>query len=81
MSDGELAGIAMPEPWRWWYRWAGKRREILPLLEPQELEVDDGLLRFNLENDEDIYQWGTLPDDDDPPAIRGMPRTSGYPST
>ena len=39
------------------------------LLEPQELEVDDGLLRFNLENDEDIYQWGTLPDDDDPPVF------------
>jgi hypothetical protein len=69
LNDGELAAIAMPQPLRWWYSWAGKRREILLLLEPQELEVDDGLLRFNLEDDEDVYQWGTLPDGDDPPVF------------
>jgi hypothetical protein len=42
---------------------------MLLLMEPQELEVDDGLLRFNLEDQEDPYQWGTLPDGDDPPVF------------
>jgi hypothetical protein len=69
IDDRKLAGIAMPHPLRWWYRWAGKRREILPpLLKPRQLEIADGLLRFTLDFDEDVYQWGTLPDGDDPPV-------------
>jgi hypothetical protein len=69
MAEGELTAIAMPELLRWWYRWVGKRREIMLLLEPQELEVGDGLLHFNLEDVEDAYQWGTLPEGDDPPVF------------
>ena len=29
MSDAELAGVPLPMPLRWWYRWAGKRTEIM----------------------------------------------------
>jgi hypothetical protein len=72
IADGEVVGIAMPQPLRWWYRWAGKRDEILSgqniLREPRELEVEDGLLCFYLEN-QGVYEWGTLPDGDDPPVF------------
>lgn len=70
IADGGLAGIAMPEPLRSWYRWAGKRRDIMLLLmKPKKLEIEDGLLRFNLDDQEDAYQWGTFPEGDDPPVF------------
>jgi hypothetical protein len=72
MDEDQLAGIPMPQPLRWWYRWAGKRHEILSgqniLLEPRELKVDDGRLRFYVEN-QYVYQWGTLLEGDDPPVF------------
>lgn len=91
IDDGELAGIAMPQVLHWWYRWAGKRDEILSgqniLREPREIEVRDGLLEFYVEN-QYVYQWGTLPDGDDPPSLvgltipsRGKPRTLRCPNT
>jgi hypothetical protein len=79
MSDAELAGVQMPMPLRWWYRWAGKRSEVLSgqnfLFEPRDeqhkkrqLAVEDGRLNFYIEN-QGAYHWSTLPDGDDPPVF------------
>jgi hypothetical protein len=72
MDDGQLAGIPMPQPLRWWYRWAGKRHEILSgqniLREPQDIDIRDGLLRFYVEN-QFVYQWATPLNGDDPPVF------------
>jgi hypothetical protein len=79
MSESELAGIPMPLPLRWWYRWAGKRAEVMTgqniLFKPRddkhkywELEIEDGRLLFYVEN-QGVYHWSTLPDGDDPPVF------------
>jgi len=57
---------------RWWYRWAGKRDEILSgqnfLREPREIDIRDGFLRFYDEN-QGVYEWATLLHGEDPPVV------------
>jgi hypothetical protein len=75
MSDAELAGSCVPAALRWWYRWAGRRSEIMSgqnfLLAPRgehgQPFVCDDRLQFYVEN-QYVYQWATLPDGDDPPV-------------
>jgi len=79
MSDAEIGGVTLPLPLRWWYRWAGKRREVMSgqnfLFVPRDyhhkyriLAVMGGRLHFYVEN-QGVYQWATLPDGDDPPVF------------
>jgi hypothetical protein len=79
MSDAEIGGMALPLPLRWWYRWAGKRNDVLSgqnvLFVPRDyrnkyrvLAVRDGRLRFYVEN-QGVYEWATLPNGDDPPVF------------
>jgi hypothetical protein len=75
-SDAELAGIPLPIPLRWWYRWAGKRDEIMsgqniiykPVHKYWQLTVEGNLLRFYYENQR-VYHWSTLTHGDDPPVF------------
>jgi hypothetical protein len=79
MSDAEIGGVQLPLPLRWWYRWAGKREEVMSrqnfLFVPRDwrfrhrvLHVRKGRLYFYVEN-QGVYQWSTLPDGDDPPIF------------
>lgn len=79
MSDEEIGGVALPLPLRWWFRWAGKRTDVMSgqnfLFVPRDyryrsriLAVIDGRLHFHVEN-QGVYQWATLPDGDDPPVF------------
>jgi hypothetical protein len=76
MSDAELAGVPLPLPLRWWYRWAGKRTEIMsgqnflyrPVDKYWQLEVEGGHLIFHAEN-QGVFFWSTLPNGDDPPVF------------
>jgi hypothetical protein len=76
VSDAELAGSCLPATLRWWYRWAGRRSEIMSgqnfLLAPRgehgQPFMVDGRLFFYVEN-QAVYQWSTLPDGDDPPVF------------
>jgi hypothetical protein len=81
MNDAELAGLPpLPVPLRWWYGWAGRRTEVMSgqnfLFEPRRdgelknrrLTVEDGYLRFYIEN-QGVYEWSTLPHGDDPPIF------------
>lgn len=71
-SERELEGLAMPYPLRWWYRWAGRRTEIMSgqnfLLAPEKLTIKDDLLEFYVEN-QYCYQWGTPLEGEDPPVF------------
>ena len=62
----------MPYPLRWWYRWAGRRSDIMSgqnfLLAPDKLRINDGLLEFYVEN-QYCYQWGTHLEGEDPPVF------------
>jgi hypothetical protein len=71
-TDDELASIQLPTVLRWWYRFAGRRKEIVSgqnsLLSPTKLEkTSDGLLVFYGEN-QWCYEWATSLDGDDPPV-------------
>jgi hypothetical protein len=79
MSDAEVAGVPLPLPLRWWYRWAGKRAEVMSgqnhLFVPRDqqrkhgqITVKDGRIYFYCEN-QGVYQWSTLPHGDDPPVF------------
>jgi hypothetical protein len=79
MSEAELTGVPLPMPLRWWYRWAGKRDEIMRgqnfLFKPVDehhkywqLAVEGGYLLFYIEN-QGVYEWSTLPHGDDPPVF------------
>jgi hypothetical protein len=69
--DDELRDLPMPPPLRWWYRWAGRRQNIMSgqntLLDPGDLVVKDDLLVFYGEN-QWCYEWGTPLHGDDPPV-------------
>jgi hypothetical protein len=71
-GDRELEGLTIPYPLRWWYGWAGRRKNIMSgqnfLLDPDKLNVRDDLLEFYVEN-QYCYQWGTLLEGDDPPVF------------
>jgi hypothetical protein len=85
MSEALLAGRSLPLPLRWWYRWAGKRSEIMTaqnfLFVPNHENpryrpaIVDGRLLFYADNqyayidNQHAYQWSTLPDGDDPPVF------------
>lgn len=79
MSDDEIGGVKLPLPLRWWYRWAGKRKDVMSgqnfLFVPRDynhkyriLAVVAGRLHFYVEN-QGVCQWATLPDGDDPPVF------------
>jgi hypothetical protein len=83
MTEAELDGIQMPTVLRDWYRWAGNRGGILSgqnlLFRPRgerhrhwELEIDDGLLWFYVEN-QGVYRWATHADGEDPPVFGRYP--------
>jgi hypothetical protein len=72
-SEEELAGKKMPEVLRWWYRWGGRRKEIMSgdneLLDPDNLEyTGDGMLVFFKES-QHCSELGTYPEGDDPPVF------------
>jgi hypothetical protein len=79
MSDAEIGSMPLPLPLRWWYRWAGKRTEVMSgqniLLVPRDYErrhlmlaLKDRRLLFYVEN-QGVYQWSTLPCGGDPPVF------------
>jgi hypothetical protein len=79
MTDAEMTSLPLPLPLRWWYRWAGKRSEILSgqniLFVPRDfqnkhnmLQVTNGRVLFYVEN-QGVYQWSTLQHGDDPPVF------------
>lgn len=79
MNDADMTSQPLPLPLRWWYRFAGKRAEIMSgqniLFVPRDfqhryrmLQVVNGRLFFYVEN-QGVYQWSTLPHGDDPPVF------------
>jgi hypothetical protein len=79
LSEAELTGVPLPMPLRWWYRWAGKRTEIMTgqniLFQPVnerhrywQLAVEGEYLHFYSEN-QGVYQWSTLTHGGDPPVF------------
>jgi hypothetical protein len=86
MSDAEMTSLPIPAPLRFWYRWAGKRAEIMTgqntLFVPRDfqnknrmLQVVNGRLLFYVE-DQGVYQWATLQHGDDP-AVFGRHEAKG----
>jgi hypothetical protein len=79
MTDAEIGGLPLPMPLHWWYRWAGKRSEILGrqnrLLVPRDFEHRYNMLRINngrlcfYDENQGVYQWSTLRTGDDPPVF------------
>jgi hypothetical protein len=85
ISEAEMKIFSLPAVLRWWYRWAGRRLEIMTaenyLFAPNEESpryqptIVDGRLLFYADNQyayEDsqrAYQWSTLPDAEDPPVF------------
>jgi len=79
MSEADLGGLPLPMPLRWWYRWAGKRSEILGrqnrLLVPRDFEHRYNMLRINngrlcfYDENQGVYQWSTERTGDDPPVF------------
>jgi len=75
-SDAELESVPLPMPLRWWYRWAGRRDEIMsgqnilfkPVDRYWQLTVEGDHLRFYNEN-QGVYYWSTLTHGDHPPVF------------
>lgn len=87
-TDAELEGIRMPAVLRNWYRWAGKRKNIIGgqnfLLSPRTAEphewgiyMEDDRLVFYHEN-QCVYKWATLPEGDDPPVFGRYEKTDPW---
>jgi hypothetical protein len=79
MTDAEMTSQLLPLPLRWWYRFAGKRSEIMSgqniLFVPRDfqnkhrmLRIMNGRLFFYVEN-QGVYQWSTQLEGDDPPVF------------
>jgi hypothetical protein len=72
LPDAALDGTRMPLVLKQWYRWAGRRTDILSgqnfLLAPDRLRIEDGRLFFYQEN-QYCYLWATLPEGNDPPVF------------
>jgi len=74
--SAEQASVPLPMPLRWWYRWAGKRTEIMsgqnflyrPVDKYWQLTVEANHLHFYCEN-QGCYFWSTLMHGDDPPIF------------
>lgn len=81
LGEDEIGEFPLPFPLRWWFKFAGRRTEIMSgqnfLLEPKETSLDDdGRLIFHVEN-QGGYAWATPTDDDDPPvfgSVDGVPK-------
>lgn len=72
-SEQELTGKPMPVVLRWWYRWGGRRKEIMSgdnkLLDPEKLEyTGDGMLVFFKEC-QWCYELATHVEGDDPRVV------------
>jgi hypothetical protein len=72
-SEDDLQHVRMPDVLKLWYRWAGRRKEIMSgqnfLRDPDELKLTpDGRLVFYVEN-QGCYYWATGADGDDPPVF------------
>jgi hypothetical protein len=78
-AEAELASSKLPSTLKWWYGWAGRRKEIMSgqnfLLAPTDpvhpywqLKTEDDRLLFYLAN-QGVYRWATLPEGDDPPVF------------
>jgi hypothetical protein len=85
VSEAELTGVPLPMPLRWWYRWAGKRAEIMSgqnvLVDPREPHkgwelTDEGYLFFYVE-EQGVHLWSTLPHGDDPPVFGRLRELAG----
>ena len=82
LTEGECALVPMPTMLKRWYRWVGRRSDIVSgqnfllrpeperagAIQPYRLRMSDGRLFFYTEN-QGCYLWGTLPDGDDPPVF------------
>lgn len=77
----ELDAIPLPRILKWWYGWAGRRKEIMSgqnrLLDPSKLKMEDDRLLFYLEN-QAVYRWATLPEEDDPPVFGRYERSKPW---
>ena len=80
IPESELKGVRLPMPLRWWFRWAGRRTNILSgqntFLGPDKLKTKDGRLLFYGEN-QWVYEWGTMHEGDDPPVFGRYPTCNG----
>ncbi|MCE9530263.1 MAG: hypothetical protein K8T89_03880 [Planctomycetes bacterium] len=80
-TDDELRGKPIPFPLRWWYQLAGHHENIMSgqnkLLNPSELNVEEGELLFYVEN-QGVYLWSTNPEGEDPP-VKGKFNEPDYP--
>jgi len=73
-TEDELREFKMPESLRWWYRWAGRRSEILggwniflrPKAGRDQLRIMNDKLVFYLQSN---AHWATEPYGDDPPIF------------
>jgi hypothetical protein len=79
MTDADMTSQPLPMPLSWWYRFAGKRQEIMSgqniLFVPRDFQNKYRMLRhingrlfFYVEN-QGVYQWSTLSAGDDPPVF------------
>jgi hypothetical protein len=79
MSEADLTSVPLPLPLRWWYRWAGKRSEVMSgqnhLFVPRDQEHKHGQITvkgsriYFYSESQGVYQWSTLPHGDDPPVF------------
>jgi hypothetical protein len=77
-SNAELKHLLLPDPLINWYRWAGRRTEIMSgqnwFFSPQGpgpylgLRLEADYLLFQQEN-QGVYEWATLPAGEDPPVF------------
>jgi hypothetical protein len=70
IEESELSGVRIPDVLRWWYLWAGRRRDIIDgdnqSNSPSDLWLEDGdRLVFYVEN-QGVYLWAVSPDGEDP---------------
>ena len=80
--EEELVGIDMPDVLRWWYRWAGKREEVMSnqnfLRNPGALELtEEGDLLFYIEN-QGCNLWA-VPLIGEDPLVRMQENSPGAP--
>ena len=79
MTDAEMTSQPLPLPLSWWYRFAGKRAEIMSgqniLFVPRDFQNKDRMLQvigdrlFFYVESQGVYQWSTLQHGDDPPVF------------
>jgi len=74
IAEEEVTAVDMPVPLRWWYRLAGRRREIMSgqkhAVEPNTLKIERRPSQLYGEN-QWVYEWATKPSGDDLPYLVG----------